>query len=110
MNKKEFKKFKKLALKWRDKLGNHDWCVTVSKDSLDGNQAETWYDNQNRWANISIDNNSDFTEYELEVCAIHEHLELVLADLRELLYFYYEKKLVDRNMHRAIRKLENALK
>ena len=112
MKKKDFATFKKHVKKWRDKLGVTDWDISVDMDELEPDRAaQCQYENQNRYALITVDKDTEnATSRNLEGLAIHEVLELVMADLREALCAFYNTDLVDQHVHRVIRRLENALK
>ena len=112
MTKKEFNLFKKSVKKWRDRLGLRDWEIAVDKDDLDDNVVgNCFYEPQNRHATISIDKGlKGLTDRGIGLIALHETLELLLADLRNSLDSFYNADMVDKQIHRVIRKLENALK
>jgi hypothetical protein len=112
MNKKEFNLFKKHVAKWRQLLGCTDFQVSVDKDETSPDTAcTTEYESQNRYALVTIDTETgNCSSKNLELVAIHEMLELLLADIRDALCVFYNEDVVDRHIHRAIRRLENALK
>lgn len=112
MTKKELDTFKKHVSKWSTILGVKDWGISVDMDELAADRAaECQYENQNRFALITIDKELENpSSKNLELTAIHETLELVMADIREALCAFYNESLVDQHIHRVIRRLENALK
>ena len=112
MNKKELSLFKKHVKKWIEILGTKDWGISVKMDEvLPDRASECEYENQNRYAAITIDKDIENpSSRNLEITAIHEVLELVMADIREALCAFYNADMVDKHIHRVIRKLENALK
>lgn len=112
MKKKELDLFIKHIRKWSEKLGTKDWGISVEMGELASDRvAECQYENQNRYALISIDKDIEKpSSKNLELTAIHEILELVMADIREALCAFYNDDVVDRHVHMVIRRLENALK
>ena len=112
MNQKDFKIFKTYVDKWRIALGVTDWQVSVDVEELeDDRDAQCAFDNQNRCARISSSKSLESPPNKfLEANAIHEVLELVMADIRVALNAYYNDGVVDQHIHRVIRRLENALK
>jgi len=112
MTKTDFNKFKKYIKKWRINLGITDWEIHVDMDDLEIDRvAQCAYENQNRCALITIDKNlTGMTDRDIEVAAVHELLELTMADVRVSLCAWYNESLVDQQIHRVIRRLENALK
>ena len=112
MKKKEFDTFKGCVKKWCENLGVKDWAVSVEMESLDSDRAaQCQYESQNRYAIITIDSDIDNpSPKNLDLTARHEVLELVLADIRDALNAYYNSDLVDKHVHRVIRKLENNLR
>ena len=112
MTKKEFKTFKKYVRKWLAILGLTDWEVSVQFGKVSEDTAcQTLSENQNRLALIRIDEETEnASNKNLELIAIHECLELVMADIRDALCSFYNADLVDKNIHRVIRRLENVLK
>ena len=112
MKKKDFDLFKKHVVKWRDLLGLKDWEIHIEKDNLGEDVVgNCLYDLQNRDATISIDKSfKDLTPRIIELVALHECLELLLADTRSALNTLYNEDVTDKHIHRVIRRLENALK
>ena len=112
MTKKEFNLFIKHVKKWIHKLGVTDFEVSVHRgDIAESSACETTYNSQNRWAYVNIDSDlENCSSRNLELVAIHEMLELVLADMRDALGVYYSDEVTDKHVHRAIRRIENALK
>ena len=112
MNKKELDIFKNEVRKWATNLGLKDWGISVEMDELESDRvAECQYENHNRYAIITIDSAIEKpSRKSLELTAIHETLELVMADIREALCAFYNAEMVDKQVHRVIRTLENALK
>ena len=112
MKKKDFDLFKKHVVKWRDLLGERGWSIKVDADKIaEGRDAECSYDILNRCALITIaDNTEGASSKFLEATAMHEILELVMADIRSLMGEFYNENFVDQQIHRVIRRLENALK
>ena len=112
MTKKELATFKKHVKKWRKNLGTTDFQVYVEMgETSEDTACSTLYESQNRCALMTIDYDTEnATSRNLELIAIHENLELVMADIRDALCVFYNEDLVDKHVHRVIRKLENALK
>lgn len=112
MTKKDFELFKKRVRYWRDILGARDWGLSVDMGELESDRAaQCAYENQNRYAMITIDKDTEnTTRKNLDEAAKHEVLELVMADIREALCVFYNADFVDRQVHRVIRQMENALK
>jgi len=112
MKKQDFAYFQKCVVKYIELLGVKDFYISVEQDELDEDRAgQCSYDTQNRWALITVDKNiENVSRKAIESVAKHEVLELVLADIRVALDDFYNPLIVDKHIHRVIRRLENALK
>ena len=112
MNKKELDIFKRHVKTWRDRLGNRDWEVCAEMDEIESDRtAQCQFDCQNRCSLVTIDSTIEKpSSKNLEAAAVHEMLELSLADIRELMCRFYSWEFVDGVIHKHIRRMENALK
>lgn len=115
-----FNKFKDYAVKWQSKLGLADWCIEFSfgnKDEfpdLDGNKAIAAMNRNGMAATICLNKNWAIcspTDRNLERCAIHELLELMLRPLNVLASarFNVDEADIEYETHRIIRRFENLL-
>lgn len=112
-NKKQFRLFEKECRKWLDKLGLKDWCVYILHLDLE-NESTTaqcrWKTGQ-RIANLVLNTvvASPKGDHEIRRAALHECLELLLIGCTEAMRQAVCEDLVDREMHKVIRALENLL-
>jgi len=112
MNQKQLKTFKRQVNKWRDYFGLLAWEITVSKDDFaEDVVATTNFDLHNRWARIRFNNEytDDLTNKNLDGTAFHEVCELLLCDLRGMCEYGYSREMVDAEIHKVIRTLENII-
>ena len=110
MNQTHLKKFQKYVKKWRDHFGLKQYRLTVNMCELSDDEyaAETSVDKNNSFAIISLSKNIDkLPDKILNEIALHEVLEILLDSLRSMSSRHYNWQLVDREVHRVIRTLEN---
>ena len=106
----DFKIFKKAVYYWQKKLNLQEWELAVSLDKISkDNRAEIICNFPGMIASISLGKtwNMTSTKADLEKCALHEVLELLLMDLQDMAFTTYSTLKVTNAAHTIIRKLEH---
>lgn len=100
--------FGKEVEKWISKLGLYDWdtrCIIEDKISANGH---VYLNPISRKATVCLCENRE-SIVTLEEIAKHEALEILLADIGNLLQSYYSNDLIDDEIHKVINRLMIAL-
>lgn len=117
ITKKQFKVFRKEALRWLDRFGMKDWSVYFEQKELKGVRAECSFNCVGGIATLSLGTewnelNDEFvTDKIIQRTAFHEVCELLLARLNDMTSqrFNLNEGDVEEEIHRIIRILENIL-
>ena len=113
---KHFKKFVGFCEKWKKKLGLMDWRITYDFKSpsdieaLEGNQAVVYMQLAGMIATVILNRDwHDATMSDIEQCAYHEMLEILLDPLVKLTGERYNvnESAIECEKHRIIRTFEN---
>ena len=107
--------FKKLCQKYINFLGVHDFHVSYEVEEHEEGEgvACKYYLDTTGGQVITLSLNTDFTftPESLKLTAKHEIIEaLLLGKIRDMLLAYYSQNIVDEEIHRVVRILENRLK
>ncbi len=112
-SKKDYELFKKECRKWRDILGLMNWEICWVHDKIDEtSRAEIVADPTSRIAVITLNTewSTDIvTDNLIKRTAFHEIMELLLAQLGLFGNYYISEGLVEEEIHKIIRTLENVL-
>lgn len=100
----DLKAFESSIRYWTEKLGLSDWDFIFKIEELEKANAAVRYCDGTRKAAFRLAKNRE-PWVSIEVCARHETLELLLADIALLLSVYFSEDLVNDNMHRVINRL-----
>lgn len=108
-----YKLFKSECRKWQPILGLQSWELFLMHDEIDeGSRAEIVADQIGRMATITLGiewHNDAITDTLIKKTAFHEMMELLLAQLGLYGYTYFESSLIEGELHKIIRVMENVL-
>ena len=114
-NKSEFAIFKKTCQTWIEKLGLKDWHVDIIHDSIDVNNIATCtlgYNSQTAILTFNIENilEKRLKASEIKEVALHEVLELLLADIGCLVESRnFDENIYEQTTHKIINRLIKVL-
>ena len=111
MNQKNFKQFKNHVKKWRDLFGLKQYRLVVELEKLEDKNtaAETNIDRQNGLAFITLNKKCKTPKAYLDELAFHEVVEILLDPLRKMGNSNFNWDVVDKEVHKVIRTLENVV-
>jgi len=108
--------FKKLCQKYINFLGIYDFHVEYDIEEHPEDEKGfscSYYLNREggQVINLSLNANFNFTPENLKLTAKHEIIEgLLLGKIRDMMLIYYSQNIVDEEIHRVVRILENRLR
>lgn len=114
--KAHFASFKKFCRQYLDLFGLRDWEAFISHTKDEDNRAScTVNGTDHRMVNLNLAKDWDadwglkITDEEIRKCALHEVLELRMWEIRKMLRVFYSEEVVDEQIHKIIRTLENII-
>lgn len=109
--KKQFRIFEKECRKWLDRLGLKDWCVFIRHEDLGNGKTLArcnWSATQRQaWLRLNVSTSAG--DDEIKRAALHECLELLLYGCTDIMWESVSVDIVDAEIHKVIRTLENLL-
>ena len=108
---KDFDYFNKRCRLWADWWGLTEWDLRIKHDDADDDcEAACWTQNESRIAQIFLNSEVDDRGFDhIDKLAFHEICELLLADLRGCAYETVSQKVVEKENHNVVNRLENAV-
>ena len=105
--------FKKLCQKYINYFGLHDFHVGYEMEDQEEGVACNYYLSREggQVVTLALNSSFEFSPENLKLTAKHEIIEaLVLGKIRDMLLNYYSENVVDEEIHRVVRMLENKIK